>query len=92
MLRPPPEEFEHWGRSPWIGAEVVVTKKGHPLKGQKAIVRDVLPGQYTASGLKVGIRVEAEDPSRTNPGAIFIDYDDLVEYTYVFWDNVPSRS
>ena len=55
MLGPPPEELEHWGRSPWICAEVIVIKKGHLLRGWKATVRDVLLEQDTASGLKVGI-------------------------------------
>jgi hypothetical protein len=47
------------------------------------VVLNVQPNQSTASGLKVEVRFEIFDPSVPNPRAVF-DYDDLVEFEYVF--------
>jgi hypothetical protein len=63
---------------PWIGTNVIVTKHGSPFKGYVAIVKDVLRGQVTASGLKIIIQLVHHDPSapfRT----IVVDHDDVVE-------------
>ena len=87
----PHEELKHWDHSPWVGVEVAVTKKGHPCRGQKVLVLNVLLKQNTASGLKVEVQFEVFDPSVTNARATF-DYDDLLEFKYVFWSMFPSRS
>jgi hypothetical protein len=63
---------------PWIGTNVIITKLRSPLKGYVGVVKDVLCGQDTASGLKVTIQLAHLDPSapfRT----IVVDYDDIVE-------------
>jgi len=67
---------------PWIGTHVIITKLQNALKGYVGIVKDVLRGQDTASGLKVTIQLTRLDPSspfRT----IVVDYDDIVEKTSV---------
>ena len=63
---------------PWIGTHVIVTKLGSPLKGYKGIVKDALPRQDTASGLKVVIQLAHLDPSAPFKTAV-VDYDDVVE-------------
>ena len=63
---------------PWIGTNVVITKLGNPFKGYVGVVKDVLRGQDTASGLKICIQLAHLDPSapfRT----IVVDYDYVVE-------------
>ena len=63
---------------PWIGTKVIVTKLGSPLKGYVGVVKDVLCGQETASGLRISIQLAHLDPSspfRT----IAVNYDDVVE-------------
>jgi hypothetical protein len=63
---------------PWLGTTVIVTKPGHQFKGHQGTVKSVLPGQATASGLKIEIQLDHYDPS--NPfGRAFFDHDELVE-------------
>jgi hypothetical protein len=68
---------------PWIGATVVVTKQSHGRKGQCGTVEGVLHGQKTPSGLRVTVRFDTYDPSMQSRPELF-DYDDVLEYTYVF--------
>ena len=63
---------------PWIGTDVIITKLGHPLKGYMGIVKDVLQGQDTASGLKIVIQLAHINPSSPFK-TIVVDYDDVVE-------------
>ena len=42
---------------PWIGTNVIITKPGSPIKGYVGVVKDVLRGQDTASGLKIDIQL-----------------------------------
>lgn len=64
---------------PWIGTYVIITKLGCPIKGYVGVVKDVLCGQDTASGLKIDIQLEARyDPSSAFRRMI-VDYDDVVE-------------
>lgn len=63
---------------PWIGTDVIITKHGDPFKGYMGVVKDVLRGQDTASGLKIGLRLEHVEflsPFKT----IVVDYDGVVE-------------
>jgi hypothetical protein len=63
---------------PWIGTHVIITKYGNALKEYVGIVKDVLRGQDTASGLKIAIQLTCLDlssPFRTT----VVDYDDVVE-------------
>jgi hypothetical protein len=63
---------------PWIGTYVIITKLGNPFKGYQGIVKDVLRGQDTASGLKIVIQLVHLDPSAPFRTAV-LDYDDVVE-------------
>jgi hypothetical protein len=63
---------------PWIGTYVIITKFGNPLKGYVGIVKDVLRGQDTASGLKMAIQLVHLDPSTPFKTTV-VDYDDVVE-------------
>ena len=67
-------------RVPWLSTHVIITKVGSPYhdKGYIGVVKDVLRGQDTLSGLKIGLQLVHLDPSapfRT----IVVDYDDVVE-------------
>jgi hypothetical protein len=68
---------------PWIGTYVIITKLGSPLKGYVGIVRDVLRGQDTASGLKIAIQLVHHDPSSPFKTTV-VDYDDVVEQKSVY--------
>jgi hypothetical protein len=63
---------------PWIGTHVIITKLGSPLKGYMGVVKDVLRGQDTASGLKIVLQLEHFDPSSPFK-TIVVDYDGVVE-------------
>jgi hypothetical protein len=63
---------------PWIGTNVIVTKLGSPYKGYVGVVKDVLRGQDTASGLKILIQLAHLDPSSPFKTTV-VDYDDVVE-------------
>jgi hypothetical protein len=96
---PVPEEpkLTQRDRIPWLGVKVLVSKKGHPRKGQPAIVCDVRPGQPTTnitvsgvplkqsspSGLKIQVQFLNYDPNVPFPKEN-LEYDDLVEFEYVF--------
>ena len=62
---------------PWIGTKIIITKHGS-LKGYVAIVKDVICGQDTLSGLKTFVQLLHLDPSAPFKTAI-VDYDDVVE-------------
>jgi hypothetical protein len=59
---------------PWLNMEVLIVDR-HPLKGWKAIIKDVLCNQATTSGLKVVISYEASIPFKT----YVLDYDNVVD-------------
>ena len=63
---------------PWIGTRVIITKLGSPLKGYVGVVKDVLRGQDTASGLKIVLQLEHHDPSAPYRTEI-VDHDGVVE-------------
>ena len=65
-------------RVPWIGTNVIITKLGSPIKGYVGVVKDVLRGQDTASGLKIDIQLAHLNPSSPFQRKI-VDYDDVVE-------------
>ena len=58
-------------------------KLGSPLKGYVGIVKDVLCGQDTASGLKIAIQLVHLDPSSPFKTTV-IDYNDVVEQKSVY--------
>ena len=63
---------------PWIGTDVIISKHGSPFKGYTGVVKDVLRGQDTASGLKIALQLARLDPSSPFK-KIVVDYDDVVE-------------
>jgi hypothetical protein len=63
---------------PWIGTRVIITKLGSPLKGYVGVVKDVLRGQDTSSGLKIALQLDHFDSSSPFKKLV-IDYDDVVE-------------
>lgn len=63
---------------PWIGTYVIITKFKSPLKGYVGVVKDVLPGQDTASGLKLTIQLAHLNPSSPYQ-TVVVDHDDVVE-------------
>jgi hypothetical protein len=63
---------------PWIGTYIIIKKIGSPHKGYVGVVKDVLVGQDTASGLKINIQLAHLDPSSPYQ-KIIVDYDDVVE-------------
>jgi hypothetical protein len=69
-------------RVPWIDTLVIITKIGDPFKGYTGVVKDVLCGQDTASGLKIVLQLEYVGFSTTFK-KIVVDYDSVVEKTSV---------
>ena len=69
-------------RAPWIKMEVIVCKVKHPMKGYRAIVKDVLPLQDTLSGLRITTQFTHMNPSHPFKTEV-LDYDDVVEASYV---------
>jgi len=63
---------------PWHGVDVIVKKTGHVHKRDLGVVKNVLRGQETASGLKIKMQLTAYNPSLPNH-SIVVDYDDVVE-------------
>ena len=63
---------------PWVSTHVIITKLGSPFKGYMGVVKDVLPRQNTASGMKIVLQLDRLDPSRPFK-TIVVDYDDVVE-------------
>ena len=68
-------------RVPWIGKEVIISGQ-HYMRGQKALIMNVLANQPTSSGLQVEIQsstLHAVAPFRR----MTIDYDDVVDARYL---------
>ena len=66
---------------PWLDTSVIITKLGSPFKGYVGVVKDVLPGQDTASGLKIAIQLVHLDPLAPFRRTVG-DYEDVVEQRY----------
>jgi len=69
--------FSKVNQVPWLGVLVTIVKTG-PLKGYKAVVKNVLPGQTTSSKPRLEIQFLHLDPS-TPFKKVIVDYDDVVE-------------
>lgn len=65
------------GRAPWLGIEITIREKGHALKGYTAVVKDVLTGQPTASGLRIAVLVPLL--KYASNGHLTFDYDDVAD-------------
>ena len=73
----PSDPIPQAGRIPWINTDVIITGR-HLLRTYPAIVKDVLCGQETPSGLKLVVqltRLDSNAPFRD----VTLDYDDVVE-------------
>jgi ribosomal protein L24 len=77
-----PADLQKREQVPWIKTEVIVCKVKHPMKGYRAIIKDVLPLQDTPSGLRISAQFTHVDPARPFKTEI-LDYDDVVEASYV---------
>jgi hypothetical protein len=74
------------GRVPWINTSIIISDR-HALKGNFGIVKDVLPNQPTASGLKVQVELTTFD-STMSLRRLILDYDGVIEARYLF----PTKS
>lgn len=66
------------GPTPWLGLAVTIRKIGHPFCHYPAVVKDVLIGQNTRSGLKIIIEImshQAAAPRRQTT----VDYDYVLD-------------
>lgn len=66
------------GRTPWLDVSATITLKGHPLRNYPAIVKDVLIGQDTDSGLQLVLEImtyNAAHPRRIQK----MDYEYVVD-------------
>jgi len=86
---PPPSNPDDEGLSsvqsnqvPWLSQAVLVSKVNHPFKGHQAIVKGVLYGQDTLSGLRIVAQLSYWDPTVPYQ-TIVLDYDDVVGVEYV---------
>ncbi len=70
------------GRVPWLGSEVIIFHKGHPLHTQRGYVRDVICGQDNPSGLRIIMILDRYNPEQTNK-EYTVDYEHIVETEYV---------
>ena len=68
-------------RIPWINTAVIVTGR-HSMRTYPGIVKNVLTGQQTASGLKLQIQPTYMDPNLPFR-LITLDYDNVVEARYL---------
>lgn len=67
---------------------VVNIQKKHQMKGQRAIIKDVLCGQKTGSGLQVVIQYTGFDPSHPMHKET-IDYDHVLHAEYISLSFLP---
>jgi hypothetical protein len=86
---PPPSNPDDAGLSsarsnqvPWLGQAILVSKVNHPFKGRQAVVKGVLHGQNTLSGLRIVAQLSYWDPTAPYK-TIVLDYDDVVEAEFV---------
>jgi hypothetical protein len=83
---PPSNAIPRSERIPWIGTAVIVTGR-HSMRTYPGIVKDVLPGQRTPSGLKLQIQPTLIDPN-TPFRLLTLDYDNVVEARYLLLDRL----
>ncbi|CAA7270383.1 unnamed protein product [Cyclocybe aegerita] len=63
---------------PWIGTSVTIFRIGHPYKGRSGVIKNVLRGQPTDSGLRIKMQLTYLDPSKPFP-LIVVDYGNVIE-------------
>ena len=62
----------------WIGTSVLVTGTGNPMRGYRGIVKDVLCGQTTKSGLRIAVQFTHMDPAAPFK-TVIVDFDEIVD-------------
>ena len=67
---------------PWLGTHVRIIQTGHSNRGYQAVIKSVLCGQDTLSGMRVAVQLLHYDPSNPFP-TILCDYDSIVEIRYL---------
>lgn len=77
-----PSSLARSDQVPWLGKTILVAKAKHAFKGRQAVVKNVLCGQDTLSGLRIVAQLSYWDPSSPFQ-TIVLDYDDVVEAVYV---------
>ncbi|KAF9470697.1 hypothetical protein BDN70DRAFT_939501 [Pholiota conissans] len=66
-------------RHRWCGCEVIISKPGHPRKGERAEIADVLLGQKTSSGMCLQLRMLQYDPaSQYGRVKVVVDSEDVI--------------
>jgi hypothetical protein len=68
-------------RAPWINTEIIISER-HTLRTYQGIVKDVLHGQSTPSGLRVAVQMTINGLSMSH-GCLILDYDSVVEARYL---------
>ncbi|CAA7267875.1 unnamed protein product [Cyclocybe aegerita] len=63
---------------PWISTSVTIFRIGHPYKGHSGVLKNVLHGQPTDSGLRIEMQLTYLDPSKPFP-LIIVDYGNVIE-------------
>jgi hypothetical protein len=66
----------------WIGTTILIPKVKHLLKGYQGLIKNILCGQETLSGLQVEVQLSHLDPTAPFKTMVF-DYDDVVEAVYM---------
>ncbi|PPQ74375.1 hypothetical protein CVT24_000864 [Panaeolus cyanescens] len=69
---------KHVTREAWYHRHVIISKTKNPWKGHKGIVKNVVTGQQTSSGMKIEIELATFDPSHPFK-RVTVDYDDILE-------------
>jgi len=77
-------------RIPWINTDVIVTGR-HSMRTYPGIVKSVLTGQQTPSGLKLQIQPTYVDPN-TPFRLLTLDYDNVVEARYLLLNHLNSTT
>jgi hypothetical protein len=73
------------GRVPWINTAIIISGQ-HALKTYPGIVKDVIRGQSTPSGLRVAVQITTIGP-HMSLGYLILDYDSVVEARYLLFDS-----
>jgi hypothetical protein len=70
--------FKSTIRHPWCGTTVILTKTGHPQKGEQFMVTDVSHEHLAVADIKLQMQTIRYNPYMPN-AKIIVDYDDILE-------------
>jgi len=77
-------------RIPWINTAVIITGR-HSMRTYPGIVKSVLTGQQTPSGLKLQIQATHIDPNAPFR-LLTLDYDNVVEARYLLFNHLNNNT